>query len=922
MGVQVEMPNIQSRSGSTELSRKALQAILDVSPTGVLVFDHEERMIYANRLAEEIFGKKLTETRYCRCGDFIECSHRNESPEGCGQTPSCPNCLLYDAIHSALVGENETSPTNPVETLLEREAPLPPIWIKFKTAPVKFEGNRCVILSVDDITESKRIEDKLRESERKFRKLFTEMVSGAALYEVVCDENGQPFDFVTLEINRAFESLLGVKRADVVGKKYSEIASVDDAAYWIEIFGKVALNGETSTYSRYVSSNSRYFEGAAYSPQKGRFAVTFSDVTERVQAEKDLKASQGNLNSLIENADDIMVLRDMAGRAIVYNQAFVNVVRMLFDVEAKPGIRTLDYLPEGKREHWKSILSDVHKGKRHREEYEWEAEGGRRYYETSHNPIEVGDKIVGSAEITRDITHRKLSEKKIHDMAERLDLATRTVGLGIWDWDISNDILVWDDRMYELYGVDKDNFSNAYDAWLNGLHPDDREENDRISELARLGECEYETEFRIVRPDGSIRFVKALGQVFRNSNGTPARMIGINYDITGRKELESRLQQAQKMEAIGTLAGGIAHDFNNLLFPIVGLSEMLLEDLPKESLEYENVEEICSAAKRGSNLVDKILSFSRQTTERKEPVRIQEILNEVLKLSRATIPSNIVIHSEIQENCGRVMADPGQIHQVAMNLITNAYHAVEDIGGTITISLKGAHRFSDNIVRKPLRSGKNAVLTVSDTGCGIDASVLDKIFEPYFTTKQKGKGTGLGLSVVYGIVKEHGGDIRVSSHPGEGTTFTVSLPLMTTPSASVNSYAPEISHAGDERILVVDDEAPIVRLVSLMLERLGYDVASRTSSIDALEAFRANPDGFDLVITDMTMPNMTGDQLARELLAIKPDIPIVICTGFSDRVDKNMAESIGIKGFLMKPVVKSELAETIRLLLDEGKTIN
>jgi nitrogen-specific signal transduction histidine kinase/ActR/RegA family two-component response regulator len=380
--------------------------------------------------------------------------------------------------------------------------------------------------------------------------------------------------------------------------------------------------------------------------------------------------------------------------------------------------------------------------------------------------------------------------------------------------------------------------------------------------------------------------------------------------------LESMLSKAQKMEAIGNLAGGIAHDFNNILFPIIGLSEMLLEDLPPDSPEHENAQEILAAGKRGGELVKQILTFSRQSEHQMIPVRIQQVLREVLRLSRSTIPSNIEIRQDIQNDCGRVMADPTQLYQIAMNLITNAYHAVELKGGQISVLLKEVSSENDDLADSVVDPGPYAMLSVADTGCGIDPTFIDKIFEPYFTTKEKGKGTGLGLAVVYGIVKKYGGDIKVYSELEKGTTFNVFIPLIEKDNDTIELTKMEKLEGGTERILLVDDEGSIVKLLKDGLERLGYHVTGRTSSVEALEAFRANPDAFDLVVTDMNMPNMTGDLLARELLSIKPRLPVIICTGFSERMNKEKAKATGIKGFLMKPVVRSELSKMIRTALE------
>jgi len=397
-------------------------------------------------------------------------------------------------------------------------------------------------------------------------------------------------------------------------------------------------------------------------------------------------------------------------------------------------------------------------------------------------------------------------------------------------------------------------------------------------------------------------------------------------DITNNKQfekeksqLETRLMQAQKMESIGNLAGGIAHDFNNLLFPIIGMSEMLLEDLSEDSLEYENAQEIFLAGKRAGDLVNQILAFSRQSEHKMTPVRVQNVLKEVLKLSRSTIPTNIELQQNIQQNCGLVMADPTQVHQVAMNLITNAFHAIEGKNGAINIELKDITLKKNELHDSTLQPGQYVRLSVSDNGIGMSQDTIHNIFEPYFTTKKQGKGTGLGLAVVYGIVKEHGGDIKVHSKVGEGTTFNVFFPLMKKLSDIISTDKVSDAATGTENILLVDDELPVVMLVKQMLKRLGYSVTEQTSSVDALNLFRENPNAFDLVISDMNMPVMTGEQLAKKIISVKGSTPFIICTGYSERINEELAIEAGIKGFLMKPIVKTDLARMVRNVLDKSK---
>jgi len=390
-------------------------------------------------------------------------------------------------------------------------------------------------------------------------------------------------------------------------------------------------------------------------------------------------------------------------------------------------------------------------------------------------------------------------------------------------------------------------------------------------------------------------------------------------DITEQKKMEEQIQQGQKMESIGTLAGGIAHDFNNILFPIVGNTEMLLEDIPEDSALRDNLNEVFSAAMRAKDLIKQILTFSRQDSGEVKLIKMQSVIKEALKLIRSTIPTSIEIKQYISNDCGAIKADPTQIHQIVMNLATNAYHAMEDTGGKLKVSLKEIELGEQDLPSPDMEPGSYACLTVADTGTGIDKDVRAKIFDPFFTTKELGKGTGMGLSVIHGIVQSAGGSILANSEPGKGAEFHVYIPVVKSSYKQQEIQTKELIQRGTERILLVDDEESIVFMEKQMLERLGYSVASRTSSIEALEAFRADPGKFDMVITDMAMPNMSGDQLASELNKIRSDIPVVICTGFSERMPEKRATTLGIKGFLMKPIVKKDLAKKIRDVLDESK---
>ena len=385
---------------------------------------------------------------------------------------------------------------------------------------------------------------------------------------------------------------------------------------------------------------------------------------------------------------------------------------------------------------------------------------------------------------------------------------------------------------------------------------------------------------------------------------------------------EKQLQQVMKLQAIGTLAGGIAHDFNNILFPIVGYTELTMDDIPKDSQARKNLEEVLKATNRAKGLVQQILTFSRQNGQELKSLKVQTLIKEALKLLRATIPSSIEIISSIDEECGLVRGDPTQIHQVIMNLCTNAYHALQDNSGKIEVYLKEANlSYEQSSERIGMKVGRHLELIVKDNGHGMTHQVMERIFDPYYTTKELGKGTGLGLSVIHGIIKNHGGDISVSSQPDVGSTFSVYLPIIDDIDVEIEPIRTAGVTKGNERILLIDDEEQIIDLERRILERLGYKVTSKTDSEEALQEFSAQPDGFDLVITDMTMPKINGDRLARKLMDINPQIPVILCTGFNEAITEEKALSMGIGKFVMKPIVKDELAYTVRTVLDNPKPL-
>jgi PAS domain S-box-containing protein len=517
--------------------------------------------------------------------------------------------------------------------------------------------------------------------------------------------------------------------------------------------------------------------------------------------------------------------------------------------------------------------------------------------------------IIAAVHIVSDITERKQMEEALR----RFKHIVAT----------SSDLMSLVDRNF-IYLAANDAYLKAYDKTRDEIVGHGVSEflgekafQDKIKpcfERCLSGEkIVYDSWFDL--PGPGRRYMQTHYYPYYGEGAVASGIVVTSRDITETKKLENQLRQTHKMEAIGTLAGGIAHEFNNMLAIILGNTEIVIDDTPEWHSSRSSLEEIRNAALRAKEVVRQLLDFSHATEHKRKPVKVGAVIQASMKIIHSSMPSTVEIRQDIDQEAGIVEADPSQINQVFINLCTNAADAMAEKGGVLEVTVKRKTFHADQAASLGLlEPGDYMSLMVKDTGCGMDVETVSRIFDPYFTTKEFGKGTGMGLSMAHGIVRNYGGTITVASVPGKGSTFEVLLPL--SEAEILPEPEQETIPGGNERILFIDDEPALGKMAEQMLERLGYEVVTRTSSEEALELFKQEPDRFDLIITDMTMPGMTGDRLAGAVNAIRADIPVILCTGYSERISEEKAGALGIRAFVMKPLMKKDLAVTVRKALD------
>ncbi|MBF0527966.1 MAG: PAS domain S-box protein [Deltaproteobacteria bacterium] len=794
----------------------------------------------------------------------------------------------------------------------------------------RFDHSRYgrVILSIHtDITARKQTEEALRESEKLYRSLFEHMLNGFAYCRMLF-EDGKPQDFTYLAVNNAFESQTGLK--DVVGKRVTEvIPGIREADPWLlDIYGRVSRTGRPERFEMFVQSLQMWFSISVYSPKDEHFVAVFDVITERKLAEEALRQSEERFKFAIEGSQLGYWDWNIATGEVHRNEQWAKMLGYtLQEIDKKTVEQWANIIhPDDREKAWKSIQNHLENRTRlHQCEYRMSAKDGNYKWILDQAMIVKYDpqgRPLRMSGTHTDITIRKNAEEALKESERRFRELLENVMMVAVIFDHLGNITFCNNYLLELTGWGLDEIMER--NWFDLFVPSEQGTKQLFIKGMAEKAVPAHHESYIITKRGERRLIAWNNTILRDIQGKTFGSAGIGEDITLRKQaeeekeqLQAQLQQAQKMESIGILAGGIAHEFNNLLQAISGYTSLILWDKKPEDSEYPNLKAIERAVERAAKLVQQLLLFSRKIEVHRCPVELNQQVEHARRMLERTIPKMIDIEVYPGSRLWTVLADPVQIEQILLNLGSNAADAMPD-GGKLIIETENIVLRREQTTHHPgVESGNYVLLTVSDTGQGMDQETVQHIFDPFFTTKGIGQGTGLGLASVYGIVKSHGGYITCQSSLGQGTAFKIYLPVSTLKDIPANNNSERQSPlTATETILLADDEAAIRDFASRALQRFGYKVITAASGEEALETFMARKGKIDLVLLDIGMPGMGGHRCLQELLKIDQAAKVVIASGYSadGRVKKSL--EAGAAGFIGKPYQLNDLLSKVRTVLD------
>jgi two-component system, cell cycle sensor histidine kinase and response regulator CckA len=918
---------------AVELANRDWERTFNTLSDLIMVLDKNHRIIHANNAMTEALGMTEKEAKGKRCYELV---HGERKPPA-----FCP--------HSRLIKDGEEHHEQIVEPHLGgiydvRVSPL-------KDPKGKIQGSVHV---VRDISERIRAEAVLRESEKRFRSLFENMLEGYCYCEIIF-ENGEPNDFKYLDVNDAFEKLTGLK--DVVGKKASEVISnfKEDGSELLEILARVAMSGEPEKFETHVSSLGKWFSSSVYSPKQGYFVSMFDNITDRKLAEKQVKLNEARLQSLYNisqfSTESIQALLDVVlHEAIKLTESKVGYIyyydesKKLFELNtwskevmqqcevAEPKttyeLEKTGIWGEAVRQRQPIIVNDFKSENPLKKGY---PEGHVELYNFMTTPVFSEDKIVAVVGVANkksdydesdvrqisllmDSVWKITEAKRIDAVRRRLVTAVEQAVEGIVITDTTGNIEYVNPSYERITGYLSHEVIGQKPTMLRSEEGNSSIRQEIIETLGR-GE-RWSGHLVKRRKDGNSYEEDVTVTPVLDPNGKVVNFVIVKRDVTKEAGLQRQLLQAQKMEAIGTLAGGVAHDFNNILQVTLGYSELLLADRTDENPDYDDLQRIHKAARSGAELVKSLLTFSRKVETSLVPLSLNQQVTQIEKLLKRTIPKMINIRLELSGDLTAINADPTQIEQILMNLAVNARDAMPD-GGTLTIKTRDVElNQEDLLLNAGVQPGNYVLLSVSDTGQGMDKDTLQHMFEPFFTTKELGRGTGLGLAIVYGIVKNHGGHIGCNSKPGHGTTFEMYFPSSEEYAEPDDESSDEVQAMGTETVLLVDDEDFVRELGSRILKAHGYTVLSASEGEEALALYGKEKDRIALVILDLIMPTMGGKDCLKEILRVDPNARILIASGYSGDISIKECFDLGAKGFVAKPFRIKELLRQARRALN------